>query len=95
MNKRNISLIIVGLFLGAAFGGLVGELLGNFLPDGVVKDFFLTDFGFDLGGWAGNELGVIILDLKVITLKFGLAIRINFMSMIGFATAYYFLRYFR
>ncbi|MBL7013356.1 MAG: DUF4321 domain-containing protein [Candidatus Marinimicrobia bacterium] len=95
MNKRTISLIIIGLFLGAALGGIVGELIGTFLPSGVVKDFFLTSFGFDLAGLVGNELGVIVLDLKVITLKLGLSIKVNFTSVIGFSSAYYFLRYFR
>ena len=95
MNKRTISLIIVGLFLGAALGGIIGELIGTFLPDGVVKDFFLTSFEFDLAGLVGNDLGLIMLDLKVITLKFGLSIKVNFTSVIGFSSAYYFLRYFR
>jgi len=42
MTKRNVSLIVVGLFIGAAIGGVLGNILGWGLPDGVVKDFFLT-----------------------------------------------------
>jgi uncharacterized protein YcfJ len=95
MNKRNISLIIVGLFLGAAIGGVIGNIFGWMLPDGVVKEFFLTSLSLDIGGLAGNEMGVLILDLKIITLKFGLAMNFNFTSIIGLATAYYILRYFR
>jgi hypothetical protein len=95
MNKRNLSLIILGLFVGAAIGGVLGNLLGWVLPEGVVKSFFLTSMSLDLGGLAGNELGVIILDLKIITLKFGLAINLNFTSIIGLTSAYYILRYFR
>jgi hypothetical protein len=95
MNKRNISLKIMGLFVGAAIGGILGNLLGWILPEGVVKTFFLTSLTMDLGGLAGNELGVIILDLKIITLKFGLALNLNFTSIIGLTSAYYILRYFR
>ena len=95
MNKRNLSLIILGLFVGAAIGGVLGNLLGWVLPEGVVKTFFLTSMSLALGGLAGNELGVIILDLKIITLKFGLAINLNFTSIIGLTSAYYILRYFR
>ncbi len=95
MSKRNLSLIILGLFIGAAIGGVIGNLLGWVLPEGVVKDFFLTSLSLDIGGLAGNEMGVLILDLKIITLKFGLAMNFNFTSIIGLTSAYYILRYFR
>ena len=95
MNKRNISLLVLGLFVGAAIGGVLGNILGLVLPEGVVKNFFLTSLWLDLGGLAGNEMGVIILDLKIITLKFGLAMNFNFTSIIGLTSAYYILRYFR
>ena len=95
MSKRNVSLILVGLFVGAAIGGVAGNLFAWMLPQGVVKDFFLTSVSLDIGGLAGNEIGVIILDLKILTLKFGLAVNFNFTSVIGIATAYYILRYFR
>ncbi|HDY75149.1 MAG TPA: hypothetical protein ENH49_01360 [Candidatus Marinimicrobia bacterium] len=95
MNKRSITLIILILFIGAMTGTLIGELFGWILPEGVVKDFFLTSVSFDLGGLVGNESGVIVLDIVMFTLKFGLSIKINFISIIGLASSYYFLRYFR
>lgn len=95
MDKRSIALIVLGLFTGAVIGGALGNLLGLLLPEGVVKDFFLTSVSFDLGGLVGKETGVIILDIKIITLKFGLAMNMNFTSIIGLTTAYYILRYFR
>ena len=42
MNKRTVSLIILGVFTGAIIGGVLGELFGWMLPQGVVKEFFLT-----------------------------------------------------
>ena len=32
MTKRNVSLIVVGLFIGAAIGGVLGNILGWGLP---------------------------------------------------------------
>jgi len=81
--------------VGAAIGGVLGNLMGWILPEGVVKDFFLTSLTFDLGGFSGNEMGVLILDLNIITLKLGLTMTFNFTSIIGLTFAYYILRYFR
>ena len=96
MKNRDISLVALGLLTGAIIGGVIGNLMGWMLPEGVVKDFFLTSFNLDIGsGLAGNENGVIVIDLKIITLKFGLALSLNFTSVIGLATSYYILRFFR
>jgi len=96
VNKtRSISLIFLVLFFGAMMGTLLGELLGFLLPPGVVKDFCLTIVYFDLAGLFGNATGVVTIDLVMFVLKFGLEITINFTSIIGLATAYYFLRFYR
>jgi hypothetical protein len=95
MKKRSWGYITLGLIIGAMVGSLLGNLLGWMLPEGVVKDFFLLGVSFDLAGLVGNESGVIVIDLIIVTFKFGLSIALNFTSLIGLATAYYFLRYFR
>ena len=95
MRNRDVSLILIGLFSGAVIGGVIGNILGWILPEGVVKDFFLTSLTFDVGGSFGNDLGVVVIDLNIIVFKFGLAIDFNFTSIIGMATSYYILRYFR
>ena len=92
MNKRSISVIVLILFFGTLFGTLLGEFLGWMLPESVVRDFFLKSIDFSLGGYRGEPLS---LDLIMIAIKFGLKLTFNFTSIIGFATAYYFLRYFR
>ena len=95
MRNRDISLIGIGLFSGAVIGGVIGNLMAWILPEGVVKDFFLTSLTFDVGNSLGSELGIIVIDLSIIVFKFGLSVDFNFTSIIGFATAYYILRYFR
>ncbi|MCJ7802392.1 MAG: DUF4321 domain-containing protein [Candidatus Marinimicrobia bacterium] len=95
MKKKSWGYITLGLVAGALIGSLIGSLLGWILPEGVVKDFFLVGVSFDLAGLVGNESGVIVLDLIIVTFKFGLSVALNFTSLIGLATAYYFLRYFR
>jgi len=93
--KRSIKILLTILFLGAMVGTLIGELLGYFLPEGVVKQFFLQSAEFSLGGLLGAENDAISLDLGVFAIIFGLRLKLNFASLIGLATAYYFLRYFR
>ena len=95
MKKRKLHIIVLSLFIGAIFGGVVGNIFSLVLPESVVKDFFLTSITFDLGGLVDNDLGVFIIDLKVIVLKLGLSISFNFTSVIGIAIAYYILRYLR
>ena len=92
MRNRDISLIVIGLFVGAVIGGVIGNLLAWSLPEGVVKDFFLTSLTFDIGN---DSAGVVVIDLGIIIFKFGLAVDFNFTSIIGLATSYYILRYFR
>jgi hypothetical protein len=44
---------------------------------------------------AGQDSGVIVLNLIIFTVKFGLSLKFNFTSLLGLATAYYLLRFFR
>jgi len=95
MKKRKLHFIVLSLFVGAIFGGVVGNIFSLVLPESVVKDFFLTSITFDLGGLVNNDIGVFIIDLKVIVLKLGLSMSFNFTSIIGIAVGYYILRYLR
>ena len=95
MRNRDISLIVIGLFFGAIIGGVFGSLISWALPEGVVKDFFLTSFSINIGGGTGNQNGVIIVDLGILVFKFGVEVDFNFTSIVGLATSYYILRYFR
>ena len=95
MKKRSIYIIILALFIGSVFGGVIGNLFALVLPESVVKDLFLTSITFDLGGFANNDLGVLIIDLKTLVFKLGLSMSFNFTSVVGIVVAYYILRYLR
>ena len=95
MKNRKLHIIVLSLFIGAIFGGVVGNIFSLVLPESVVKDFFLTSITFDLGGLVNNDLGVFVINLKIIVLKLGLSMSFNFTSVIGIAVAYYILRYLR
>ena len=94
MQKRKVHIIAISLFVGAIFGGVL-EIFFFSASRKCCKRFFLTSINFDLGGLVNNETGVLIIDLKVIVLKFGLSMSFNFTSVIGIAVAYYILRYLR
>lgn len=74
MKKRELTFIIVALVLGAVFGGLVGDIIGTFLPAGAAKTVFTKSI----------EIGVdtVKVDFYALTLTFGLKLKINFMSML-------------
>ena len=92
MSNRNISLISVGILAGAMIGTALGQFLGYVLPEGsTVKQFFLTTFDFSFGSIDSG----LLVDLGVIALDFGFILRFNVCSVIGFAIAYYLLKYLR
>lgn len=92
MSNRNISLIGIGVLTGTMIGTALGQFLGYMLPEGsTVKQFFLTTFDFSFGSIDSG----LLVDLGVIALDLGFIVRFNVCSVIGFAIAYYLLRYFR
>ncbi|MCK4579240.1 MAG: DUF4321 domain-containing protein [Candidatus Marinimicrobia bacterium] len=85
--KRSIAILFVALIFGAAFGALLGDVLGLLLPEGVVKQFFLQSVSWGLSPTT--------IDLLVISVTFGLRLKFSISSVLGLGIVYYFLRYFR
>ena len=88
--KRTIAFIFLVLFMGIITGSIISQLVGGILPEGVVKDFFLTSRSIGWGIQPDNWI-----DLFVIRIKTGLFIDISVVSLLGMIIAWYFLRYFR
>ncbi len=74
MRTPEITSIVIILLLAAVVGGLVGNLVGSFLPEGAIKTLFTRsiDVGFK----------TISLEFYSISLAFGLMIKINFVSIL-------------
>ena len=74
MKKREVTFILVALIFGAVAGGLVGDIIGTYLPPGAAKTVFTKSI----------EIGIdtIQLDFYALKLIFGLTLKVNFMSVL-------------
>ena len=88
--NRQIWFMALIILFGCLIGTCIGMLIGLFLPDGVVKDFFTKTW--TIIGW-GDKNGWI--DFNIIRFKSGFYIDISVLSLIGMMISWYFLRYFR
>ncbi|MBD3297751.1 MAG: DUF4321 domain-containing protein [candidate division Zixibacteria bacterium] len=83
MRRQELTFLIVGMILAAVAGGLVGNLVGSFLPEGTIKTLFTTDVEIGLGRTVGLEqVEPLTLNLYAITLVLGLTLKINFVSVL-------------
>ncbi len=81
LKEKNFWILLVFLLSGLVIGGLLGELASK------------VDFLWWLG--YGESFGLqqpIVLDLSVITITFGLMLKINIASIIGMAIAIFIYR---
>ena len=74
MKRRDITFLVFSLLLAGIVGGLLGDIIGYYLPDGSVKTLFQKNIpiGFDTGK----------VDFFVISFSFGIHVVINFMSVL-------------
>ena len=85
--KRNLSYILLIIISGAAIGTALSILISFIVPEGVVKDFFLTSKPL---GW-----DPFTMNLQIFTVTTGFTIDISIVSILGMLVAWYFLRYFK
>ena len=88
--KRNMTFIFLVLFIGIVTSSILSQFIGGILPEGVVKDFFLTSRSIGWGIQPNNWV-----ELFVVRFKTGLFIDISVVSFLGIAITWYFLRYFK
>jgi hypothetical protein len=84
---RRIGIFTIWLVAGAVIGSVVSNLLGLILPEGVVRQFFLTETPISLGPFT--------LDLAVMTLTIGFSLTINIVGVLGIIFAGYYFRWYR
>lgn len=74
MKGRELAFIITALILGAVIGGLMGDVIATFLPEGAAKTLFSKSI--EIG------LSPTTLNFYALTFTIGLMIKINFMSVL-------------
>jgi hypothetical protein len=85
LRDREIRFIVISLIMAAIVGGFIGQLIGEYLPDGAVKTLFKNSLEVGIGQRGITVNGIqepIYINLYSISLAFGLLIRINFVSLL-------------
>jgi len=83
VKRQELTFLIVGMILAAVAGGLIGDLVGSFLPEGTMKTLFQTNIEIGLGRTAGlHQVEPLTINLYALTFVFGLTLKINFVSVL-------------
>jgi len=102
MNRREVTFLLVAIVLAAVFGGLVGDVIGSFLPDGTIKMLFVKHLQIGLGSDIFAKVrdntdpvlySPVTIDFFAITLTFGLLIKINFVSVLFVLLVFVYFRW--
>ena len=88
--NRQIWFMALIILFGCLIGTCIGMLIGVLLPDGVVKDFFLTSQTIGWGESDGNWINLHFIKFKTV-----FSFEISIISIFGMASSWYLLRYFR
>lgn len=84
-SRRTFGFIVLIIFVGAAVGTVLGEVMALVLPKGVVQEFFTKS-------WMPT-LGPGTLDLVLFSLTLGMTLKVNGAGIIGILVAVYLLRW--
>ena len=87
--------LIIGGVLGECFGfvfGKLGELMNAGGYNNIVHNFFVKPFwAFNTGD--GNTMKPFVLDLYMTKISFGLALKLNVMSLVGLVVGLYIMKW--
>jgi len=74
LKRREVTFLVVSIVMAAVFGGLVGDIISGFLPEGTAKMLFAKniEIGFD----------ATKVDFYALSFTVGLLFRVNFMSIL-------------
>jgi hypothetical protein len=71
---REVTFLLVSLVLAAVVGGLIGDIIGSFLPEGAVKTLFEKSISVGFRP--------LTVELYALSFTIGLMIKINFVSIL-------------
>ncbi len=92
MRRNEIIFLIFSLLLAAIVGGLVGDIIGQFLPDGAAKTLFQKSI--DIGTIHDGHYSPITVDFFAISFTLGLMFKINFVSVLFLVIVVIYFRWF-
>ncbi|MBI4246162.1 MAG: DUF4321 domain-containing protein [Candidatus Rokubacteria bacterium] len=78
--QRGLGLVFLIIVAGLVVGSLLGELLGHLLPSGWLQEFFT-------GGPTIGLTSPATLDMKLVSLTFGFAFKVNVVGVLGIIIA--------
>jgi hypothetical protein len=76
----SVVVLLVIIILGALIGSVIGEVIATLAPGGLLEKIFSKGINPGL-------TPPVILDLKVLTLTFGLTMKVNLSSLLGIVLA--------
>ena len=84
---RGIGFLLTVIILGVLIGGVIGEIIGLLMPEGVVKEFFLRS--------VKASVGPVTLDLHAFSVTLGFGLKLNIVSVLGVCLVAYLFRWYR
>jgi hypothetical protein len=80
--QRTVGVLMLFIFGGAIFGGLLGQGLSFFAHDGLLKDVFLKSYPIGIAP-------PLTIDLFLITFTIGFTLRVDLMILLGILLGIY------
>jgi hypothetical protein len=74
LKGREVTFLLVSLVLAAVVGGLIGDIIGSFLPEGAVKTLFEKSISIGFRP--------LTVELYALSFTIGLMVKINFVSIL-------------
>jgi hypothetical protein len=94
VKRQELTFLIVGMILAAVAGGLIGELVGSFLPEGTIKKLFQEDIEIGFGqGVDVQPVPPLVINLYAVTLILGFTLKINFVSVLFVLLVFVYFRW--
>lgn len=102
-HKNSFGRLLLFVVLGLVIGGVLGECLGFLFGklgelmnaggyDNIVHNFFVKPFwAFNTG--TGAEMQPFVLDLYMVKIAFGFALKMNVMSLVGLVVGLYIMKW--
>ncbi len=84
---KGIGFLLTVIVVGVLVGGVIGEIIGLLLPDGVIKEFFVRS--------VQASVGPVTLDLHAFSVTLGFGLKLNIISVLGVCLVAYLFRWYR